>query len=239
MATETKLGYIGPEADSSLPRFQSATRIQEAITARAEKKLLLWMAERIPGFVNSDHLTALGVLGQLGAGICYAWAAHRRYALLLAVVCIALNWLGDSLDGTVARFRNQQRPRYGFYVDHMADAFGAIAMMCGLGFSGYLHWQIAIAMLLGFLVLSIESYLATYTLGSFRMSQGPFGPTEIRILLSVGTVTLLFHPYATLLGRRFLLFDVGGLIATVGMAVMAIATSVRHGRELYVAERIR
>ena len=153
--------------------------------------------------------------------------------------CIALNWLGDSLDGTVARFRNQQRPRYGFYVDHMADAFGAIAMMCGLGFSGYLHWQIAIAMLLGFLVLSIESYLATYTLGSFRMSQGPFGPTEIRILLSVGTVTLLFHPYATLLGRRFLLFDVGGLIATVGMAVMAIATSVRHGRELYVAERIR
>lgn len=167
MATEAKVGYV-------VANFQPAPRVHQAITAAAEKKLLVWLAQRMPSAVNSDHLTALGTLAQLGAGACYAWAAHYRYALLLAVLCVALNWFGDSLDGTLARVRNQQRPRYGFYVDHMADAFGAIAMMGGLGCSGYLHWQVAIAMLLGFLVLSIESYLATYTLGKFRMSQGPF-----------------------------------------------------------------
>lgn len=236
MPTETKLSLTTTLYPAD---FQPALRVQQAVTASIEKRILIWMAQRTPEWINPDHLTALGVSAQIGAGACYAWASRQRYALLLSVLCIALNWLGDSLDGTLARVRNQQRPRYGFYVDHMADAFGAVAMMAGLGLSGYLHRQIAMAMLLGFLILSIESYLATYTLGKFRMSHGPFGPTEIRILLAMGTVTLLFHPYATLLGRRFLLFDVGGVIATMGMTVMALSTTFRHGRELYFAERIQ
>ena len=102
--------------------------------------------------------------------------------LILVIVCVVLNWFGDSLDGTLARVRQQQRPRYGFYVDHMVDIFGSVALMCGLGYSGFLHWQTAIAMLIAFLLLSSESYLATYTLSRFELSQGLFGPTEIRIL---------------------------------------------------------
>ena len=105
-------------------------------------------------------------------------------------VCIVLNWLGDSLDGTLARVRQQQRPRYGFYVDHVSDIFGSAALMGGLAYSGLLHWQTAIAMLIAFLLLSGESYLATYTLSRFELSQGLFGPTEIRILLIVGTLAL-------------------------------------------------
>jgi phosphatidylglycerophosphate synthase len=166
-------------------------------------------------------------------------ATRTRYALIGVVICIVLNWFGDSLDGTLARVRNQQRPRYGFYVDHMCDAFGTIALMVGLALSGFLHWQVAIAMLLSFLLLAIESYLATYTLGSFKLSQGLFGPTEIRILLVIGTIRLMFSPYSELFGRRYLLFDVGGVIATIGMAIMAVFTTIKHTRELYRAEPLR
>jgi len=167
------------------------------------------MAERAPKWLSSDQLTLLGLIAQIGAGVCYALSRYDRRALLLVILCLALNWLGDSLDGTLARVRKQQRPRYGFYVDHMVDAFGSIALMCGLGYSGFLHWQTAIAMLVAFLVLSCESYLATYTLDWFQLSQGIFGPTEIRILLIIGNLALLHSPYSTLFGHRVLLFDLG------------------------------
>jgi phosphatidylglycerophosphate synthase len=150
-----------------------------------------------------------------------------------------LNWLGDSLDGTLARVRQQQRPRYGFYVDHMVDVLESVALMCGLGFSGLAHWPVAIAMLIGFLLLSSESYLATYTLSRFKMSQGLFGPTEIRILLIIGNLALLHSPYSDLFGHRYLLFDVGGVIAAVGMFVMVLVTTVRHTVQLYREEALR
>ena len=139
-------------------RFTAARRVNQSLTAAAEKRALVWMAERAPGWVTSDQLTLLGLGAQIGAGVCYALARYDRRALLLVIVCIALNWLGDSLDGTLARVRQQQRPRYGFYVDHMVDIFGSVALMCGLGCSGLLHWQTAVAMLVAFLMLSSESY---------------------------------------------------------------------------------
>ncbi len=216
--------------------FQSARRVNRSLTASMEKRVLVWMAERAPSWLTSDQLTVLGLSAQIGAGICYALSRYNRYLLLLAVLCIVLNWLGDSLDGTLARIRNQQRPRYGFYVDHIVDIFGSIALMTGLAFSGFLHWQVAIAMLVAFLLLSSESYLATYTLSRFQMSQGFFGPTEIRILLIIGNLALLHSPYSTLFGHRFLLFDVGGAIATAGMLVMAVAVTVKHTVELYRQE---
>ena len=135
--------------------------------------------------------------------------------------------------------RHHERPRYGFYVDHMVDIFGATALMCGLGFSGLLHWPVAIAMLVAFLLLSAESYLATYTLGRFEMSQGLFGPTEIRILLAAGNVAAMRSEWATIAGHRWLLFDVGGVIAAAAMFAMAIATGMRHTAELYRQEPLR
>jgi phosphatidylglycerophosphate synthase len=152
------------------------------------------------------------------------------------ILCLILNWLGDSLDGTLARVRRQERPRYGFYVDHMVDIFGSVALICGLGFSGFLHWTTAIAMLIAFLLLSSESYLATYTLSRFELSQGFFGPTELRILLIAGNLALLRSPYSTILGHRMLLFDLGGAIAAVGMFAMAIVVTMRHTAQLYRQE---
>jgi phosphatidylglycerophosphate synthase len=219
--------------------FKTAQRVNRSLTAAIEKRALVWMAERAPAWLTSDQLTLLGLSAQIGAGLCYALSRYNRYALVPAIVCITLNWLGDSLDGTLARVRQQQRPRYGFYVDHMVDIFGSVALMIGLACSGFLHWQIAFAMLVAFLVLSSESYLATYTLSCFEMSQGFFGPTEIRILLITGNLALLRSPYANLFGHRFLLFDVGGVIAATCMFVMAIAVTLRHTASLYRQEPLR
>lgn len=219
-------------------KFRHAVRIQEAITAPVERKVLLWLACRVPQSVSPDHLTALGFAAQLLAGMSYGLAAWNKYALWLATLFIAVNWLGDSLDGTLARYRQRLRPRYGFYVDHMADTFGSVFLMSGLALSRFLHWQIAVGMLVAFLVLSVESYLTTYTIGKFCMSHALFGPTEIRILLMIGNVALLYHPHAHLLGREFLLFDVGGTIAILGMAGMAVIATARHTIQLYREERL-
>lgn len=218
--------------------FVNATRVHAALTAAFEKRLLVWMAQRIPAAVNADHMTALAFVSQLMAGAAYALAFRDSHALWLVNFFLALNWLGDSLDGTLARARDQQRPRYGFYVDHMADTFGALALMAGLGCSGYLHWQIAAGMLVCFYALSIESYLATYTIGRFQLSHGIFGPTEVRILLAAGNALLTVHPYAHIASRCFLLFDVGGAAAIAGMAVMAVTAAFRHTAALYRDEAL-
>ena len=216
--------------------FTPARRVNQALTASLEKRALQWMAHRAPRWLTSDQLTLLGLIAQIGAGAAYALAHDNRYALLLVNLCLVLNWFGDSMDGTLARIRCQQRPRFGFYVDHMVDVLGATALMCGLGFSGLAQWQTAVAMLVGFLLLSSESYLATYTLSRFQLSQGIFGPTEIRILLIIGNLALLRSPYATVFGHKMLLFDLGGIIAAVCMFAMVIFLTIRHTAQLYRQE---
>ncbi len=216
----------------------SAPRVNRSLTAAAEKRALIWMAAHAPRWVTSDRLTALGLAAQFGAGASYALARFDRMWMVGACVCLVLNWLGDSMDGTLARVRNQQRPRYGFYVDHIVDVLGSVALMYGMALSGLVQPQVAIAMLIAFLLLASESYLATHTLGCFEMSQGIFGPTEIRILLIVGNLALLRSPYAHFFGRTWLLFDVGGVIATIGMTIMALITTVRHTAELYRQETL-
>jgi archaetidylinositol phosphate synthase len=219
--------------------FRDAVRVQEAITATLERKALAWLARRTPEWIGPDHLTGLGFAAQFLAGVCYALARWSSLGLLGATVFIAVNWLGDSLDGTLARFRQRLRPRYGFYVDHMVDTFGAIFLMAGLAASGYLHWEISAAMLAGFLTLSIQAYLAAYTLADFRLSHGWFGPTEIRILMMMGNLALVFFPRVMIAGREFLLLDVGGVIAAAAMFGMAVVASIRNTRRLYEAERLR
>jgi phosphatidylglycerophosphate synthase len=201
-----------------------------------EKQALQWMARRAPRCLTSDQLTVLGLAAQLGAGLFYTLSRYNPHFLWLVILCIILNWFGDSLDGTLARVRCQPRPRYGFYVDHMVDIFGSIALMTGLAYSGFLHGQTAIAMLIAFLLLAGESYLATYTLSRFQLSQGMFGPTEIRILLIAGNLALLRSPWAMVFGHKILLFDLGGTIAAACMFVAAIVLTVRHTIELYREE---
>ncbi|HEX8816826.1 MAG TPA: CDP-alcohol phosphatidyltransferase family protein [Terriglobales bacterium] len=237
MAT-TMISQAGGQVRAERVGFAAATRIQQSFVASAEKRALIWMAERTPRWINSDHLTILGFVSQILAGVCYALAWWNPLTLIAGIVFLALNWLGDSLDGTLARVRDQQRPRYGFYVDHIIDAVGAFFLMGGMALSGYVRPAIALVMLVMFLMLSTESYLATYTLGRFQLSYWKFGPTEIRILLAAGNLALLWHPAIKVLGYRVMLFDVGGLIAIAGMGAMLVVSAIRHTAQLYGEERL-
>src|ERR1700689_1123207 len=127
--------------------FTPARRVNQALTASLEKRALQWMACRAPHWLSSDQLTVLGLSAQIGAGVGYALSRYNRGALVLVILCVVLNWFGDSIDGTLARVRCQLRPRYGFYVDHMVDIFGSVALMCGLGLSGLVHWPAGIGVL--------------------------------------------------------------------------------------------
>lgn len=193
----------------------------------------------MPHWVNSDHLTALGLASLFAAGIAYWISASNRLALLAVIAMLALNWFGDSLDGTLARVRKKQRPRYGFYVDHIVDCFGALFLLGGLGLSGYMSPLIAAGLLIIYLLLSIEAYLTTYTIGTFHISFGKFSPTELRILLAIGNIALFVRGgNSRILGHDFLLFDIGGVVAIACMAVILIIAVARHTRALYNEERI-
>jgi phosphatidylglycerophosphate synthase len=218
--------------------FPNMLRVQDSWVAAAEKRALLWLAARTPDRIGPDHLTVLGLAAQVGAGVCYALAGWNRLTLLAVIVCLALNWLGDSLDGTLARVRQRERPRYGFYVDHMVDTFGALALMGGLALSGYMHPWIAAALLVAFLMLSIQSYLATHALGEFRISFWRFGPTELRILLAIGNMAALRKPLVHLFGGQYRLFDVGGAIGLSGMGLMLVVFTLQNTIRLYCEERI-
>jgi len=219
-------------------RLSEALRVQESWIAVPEKRALLWLAARTPARIGPDHLTALGLAAQIAAGACYALATWNRFALLGVIFFLGLNWIGDSLDGTLARARQRLRPRYGFYVDHMVDSFGAVALMSGLALSGYMNPWIAIGLLVAFLMLSIQSYLATHALGEFRISFWRFGPTELRILLAVGNLALLWRPVVNLFGERYRLFDVGGAIGLAGMSLMVIFFTAQNTMRLYREERL-
>ncbi|HEY6273722.1 MAG TPA: CDP-alcohol phosphatidyltransferase family protein [Terriglobales bacterium] len=217
-------------------RFREAKRIQKSFLASAEKRSLLWLAARTPAWVNSDHLTILGLTAMVGAGASYWWSRWNQVGLLVVVACLALNWLGDSLDGTLARFRNCPRPRYGFYVDHVVDAFSALFLLGGLALSGYLSPWLALGLLLTYLMLSIEVYLATYTLGEFKISYFKMGPTELRLLLSAGSVALLWKPILHLAGRSYRMLDVAATVGISGMMLVLLISVVGNTVRLYRRE---
>ena len=220
-------------------RFNEAERAQVSFLAPLEKRCLVWIARRTPGFINPDHLTVLGLVSMLGAGIGYWQARWSKAGLVVVIVCLFFNWLGDSLDGTLARVRNKQRPKYGFYVDHVVDMLGTCFLLVGLALSGYMNPWLAMGLLIVYFMLSIEVYLATYTLGTFHLSFWKFSPTELRLLLMAGNIALILRgPMARLAGASFRLFDAGGMIGLIGMSLMLTTAVVRHTAALYRAERL-
>jgi archaetidylinositol phosphate synthase len=209
---------IAPAGGTQIhPAFRDAARLQESLTAPLERRALAWLAARMPAWVHPDHLTLLGLLSMFLAGASYALARWNRAGLILATGCLALNWFGDSLDGTLARFRNRQRPRYGFYVDHVIDTIGGLFLMGGLALSGSIDWRIALGMYIAFLMLAIESYLAAYALGN---------------------VTLWIQPDTRAAGTPYRLFDAGGVIAMAAMAAMLVILTTRHTIKLYREETL-
>ena len=216
--------------------FIEARRSSQGLLTSAERRVLIWLAGRMPARVKSDHLTAIGFVSLVLTGLSFAFSNGRPAALAAAVFFLAVNWFGDSLDGTLARVRGHQRPRYGFYLDHILDTFGAAFVLAGLAVSGHMSALVAATFLAAYYVLSIEIYLATYCIGRFQMSFWGLGPTELRIALSAGAVMLLWKPVVTVAGTQWPLFDVGAIVGTAGLLATAVISAIRNTRTLYRAE---
>jgi archaetidylinositol phosphate synthase len=213
-------------------------RQHNSILANAEKRALIWMAERLPRWINSDHLSALGLLSMAGAGLAFCFAGTNPIAgAALVVLCLLLNWFGDSLDGTVARVRDQQRPRYGYYVDHVLDLAGTAMLFAGLAASGHMTPAIAVLVVAAYYLVSAETFLATHSRGVFKMAFLGVGPTELRVLLAAGAIALINTPTVAPLGiGPVRLWDLGGVIGAAGMVAAFVASSIRNGTALYTEE---
>jgi phosphatidylglycerophosphate synthase len=208
-----------------------------SVLADLERRLLVWIAVRLPYWINADHLTALGCLAMGAAGLAFAAAASSPRMLLFVPACLALNWFGDSLDGTVARVRQQQRPRYGYYLDHVVDLANTAMLFTGMAWSGLMQPTLALGLLVAYVVLCAETFLAAHAVGVFRLSFSGFGPTELRVVLSVGAIAATIRPVVDPFGLGpYALFDIGGAVAIVGMGIAFLFSGIRNARVLYRAE---
>lgn len=221
-----------------MPELDAHThlRVQTSLLSRTEKAVLQAFARRIPRWINSDHLTLLGLAGMVLAAACYWFANGFPVLLHVASVAIVVNWFGDSMDGTLARFRGRLRPRYGYYVDHILDSVGAALVVGGLVLGGFMSSEPAALFLVAYFLLNIHIYLATSSIGEFKISFGLLGPTELRIGLIVGNAFLVTRPVVHVIGARFLLFDLGATIGAGVLFLILIVASARVVRRLYRLE---
>lgn len=220
-------------------QFPSAhKRVQESLLAGYEKKLLISIAKRLPLYINSDHLTILGFIAAILTGVFYYLSKFNNNYLWVVNILIILNWLGDSLDGTLARVRNKQRPRYGYYVDHILDALSTSAIMWGLAYSGFINNTLALSTLTIYLIMSINAYLSASVFGSFQISYWKISPTELRILMIIGNSYIYYKPKLKLFSYEFLLFDIAYGIGLIILFFMLIIHLIINSYKLYKEEKI-
>jgi len=201
--------------------METAKREMSFLLARPERRVLLWMAPRLPAGWTPDLLTAIGVLGALLVGLGYALAYYHPAWLWLASGGLIVNWFGDSLDGTLARVRHIERPKYGYYLDHAVDAITTTVICAGIGLSSYVALPVALGVAIGYLWLSINVYLESAVFNLFDLGFGIFGPTEMRILLILANAGLFVGAMTSgLTGPEVAPYaNVGFGIACAGMAV--------------------
>ena len=215
------------------------TREHQSVLAAAERRLLIAIARRLPPFVNSDHLTLIGLVSMPLAGFAFAYIPDARWIAAAAfVLALTANWFGDSLDGTLARVRNQQRPRYGFYVDHVIDLAGTAALVAGMAASGLMQPAIAAALVAAYFLVAAESYLATHAVGTFRISFAGCGPTELRVVLAIGALMVVNKPSVVLAGHHLRLLDVGASVGIAGLVVAFLTSAFKNTTALYRADPV-
>jgi archaetidylinositol phosphate synthase len=203
-----------------------APRDKQFLLAAPEARVLEGIARRLPGWIKPDHLTALGVLAALGIAAAYVLSNGNEAWLWAASALLVVHWLGDSLDGTLARVRKAERPRYGYYLDHLVDAFATAAIGIGLGLSPHMLLAVGLAIVVAYLILSINTYLETHAFGTFTLGYGRLGPTEARLLL-IGMNTLL-----ALGVLKFGLLDVVGIGLVAAMIAALVTRAARNLKRL-------
>lgn len=222
------------KAEASMQDIRTHKRILDTFTGPVERPVLHWLAAQMPAWVNPDILTGIGVIGALVILAGYALCTVSPYFLWLASLGFVINWFGDSLDGTLARYRHIERPIYGFYIDHAVDAFNEVLIFIGLGLSPYVHLNLALLALVGYLLLSVLVFIRTCAKGEFTISYGKLGPTELR-LLAVMANTLIFlagNPSHKVLGITFTVYDWLVVLVICVLAIICVSTTYIQGRIL-------
>ena len=191
--------------------------------------MLVWFAERQPRWMTSDILTGIGVVGAVIVAVGYFLSNYHIGWLWLASLGFVINWYGDSLDGTLARVRNTQRPIYGFYLDHNIDGITMAIMCIGAGLSDMLNLYIAMAVLAVYLLLSISVYINAHLKGEFKLTYAGMGPTEFRLIMIV--VNTLFATIVPLRewGATFSILNtpiIFGAFDFIGLAILAILSII-------------
>ncbi len=209
-------------------------RTSQFLLARFERWALPRIARAMPARVMPDHMTALGLLASTLIAVAYLLSRRNEAWLWAASALLVVQWFGDSLDGTLARVRRTERPRYGYYLDHITDAYSTSIIGLGLGLSDFMLTAVALAVVVVYLMMSINVYLETYVFGEFSFSYGKLGPTEVRLLLILlNTVALLWRPVLfEVAGIPVTGFDIAGAAAAVAMLVLLLARVLGNLRTL-------
>jgi phosphatidylglycerophosphate synthase len=216
----------------------NAEREPNFLLAHVEKRLLRAIAARLPRWILPDDLTRLGVVAALAICAAYQLSNDGRWWLWVATALLVVHWLGDSLDGTLARVRGIERPRYGYYLDHLVDALSTAAIGIGLGLSPFMLLSVGTLIVVAYLVLSINVYLESYALGRFSIGYGKVGPTEMRLLLiALNTALALgLDLRVTIAGTAVTALDLAGIVIATGMIVLLAGRAWRNLRALAEAE---
>ena len=219
------------------PKVKPIARIQQNVLARSERRLLTWLCGKLPAWVMPDHLTTLALVG---AGVIFAGyaasAADPRW-LLLAIAGYFIHWFGDSLDGSLARFRDIERPRFGYFVDHSADALGTMMIVLGIGLSPFVRLDVALLALAGYFLLSIHAFLAVRVVGELKLSYVAAGPTELRLVLIAMSLAMLGVGVPRPVYAAFSAFDIAmGLAGLAMIAIFAVQTGIVARRILREGE---
>lgn len=215
---------------------KQSVRIQTSILNAAEKKVLVWIAQRLPRWMTSNHLTFIGMFGALVVALGYALSSRDIQWLWLASFGFVINWFGDSLDGSVARVRNEQRPIYGFFLDHNIDCINEMMMFVGVGLSPLMNLDITLVVLALYLMLSVSVYINAHLKNEFKLTYGGLGPTEFRIIvIIVNTCFIFIRPLRDFLWTpsafgtvwAFTVMDIVGLVIALILAVFYIVNLIQ------------
>lgn len=217
----------------------SEKRVQSSLLAEPERRALLWIAPRLPRWVSPDMMTYLGLLAMAFVGLCYYLTSRSNFFLILAGIGYVLNWLGDSLDGTLARVRNQQRPRYGYYLDHLVDAFGVAFMIFGLAYSGLISQPFVWLVLSLFFIASINTYLATNSVKIFKISYLRLSTTEARVLLIIMNIVLIWVKKIKIFGFTAYILDIVAALISLFLLFAILRSAFKNLRKLDKEERAK
>jgi archaetidylinositol phosphate synthase len=222
------------------PRSANYTRVHESAVGPWEKPLLRAMAARMPAFVMPDHLTILGLVGSAITGACYAATDWSPVFLIGASIGLFINWVGDSLDGTLARYRGTERPRYGFFIDHTSDIFSQMLIAFGLGLSAYMRFDIACMILIAYLTVSVFTYIRMQASKVLQVSYGGFGPTELRLIMLAGNVAAyLIGPQEFAVPGIGMIspFDVLALLLFAGAVTSVLIGAITIGKQIALEDQ--